>query len=300
MSQILRDFCIVKVKSVFRDETKFKGLNGMQILMSVIHNPQKHTMNCGIVTSVPTVLTQTPIIWEYYGIPSCEEVMPKTFKPLSDVKMEVRVGDKICFNYNSLLPNKHTTLYNHRFLSRKMELDENGIMYPYLYFKINYQSIFAAIRYEPINPESKPFDWHIEGKLIPIHLHGEPRYQHEDSLYKKTVQMIGSWTFIEPDKESWDDITRHIPVMLGDKQMLDETGQPKTQPLIVKSMPTQKYLVGWVRYVGSPLKGDDLEVSPGEYVMYRPATDTPVEFEGVEYHRMLQRNIVASFPLKTA
>lgn len=310
MPQIIRDFCIVKVKDVFKDETNFEGANGMKILMDTTFNPQKYTNNCGIVESIPIAMTREPIEFGYHGVPKYHENAPMVFKTNQEIQREVRVGDKVYFNYNALKPDHHERLYNSRYLYRKAEPDENGKMHNYLCFRITYNQIFAAVRYEKTLSSYADFDWRIEKKLKPFSVmesdshRSEDRYEYDGNIYKKTVQMIGSWTFIEPDVESWEDILVPVPETLNGVPVLDHLGRkvmkPKDQWIQTKLYPQTSYLSGWVRYVGSPLIGNVKELEEGMYVHYRPGADTVCSFEGKDYHRMMQTRVVGYVPYKKA
>jgi hypothetical protein len=302
--QITRDYCIVKVKKVFKDEAAFKGENGLNIYLDTTYEPNKHTNNCGYVESIPLTLSRSPLIWDYHGIPSYHETPPMGYKSVDDIQREIRVGDKVYFNYNCILPDGHETLYNSDWMFTKRE-EENGKIVAYQYFRIKYSSIYAAVRYESINPACKPFQWWMEDQLKPITIVGQLLYElDEQSHYRKTVDMIGSWVFVEPDIETWDDISIPVQETLNGIGLVNPDGskrmKPKEQWIVTKAAPAYRYLFGTVKFVGSPLRGLNKELSEGMYVMYRPKTDTPIEFEGIEYHRMLQSNITCYIPFKKA
>jgi len=302
--QILRDYCIVKVNKIFKDETNFTGVNGMKILMDVTFDPNKYTNCSGWVVSTPRILSRVPLIWKAYGIPAYHDSPKFDYMSVADIQMEIEVGDKVYFNYNCILPDLHTTLYNSDWICSVKE-EENGKLVEYQYFRIKYSSIYAAVRYERINQAAKPFKWWMESSLKPVQLAGEALYELDScSHYRKKVVMIGSWVFVEPDKETWDDISIPIPETLNGVQLVNSDGTPRMKPkeqwLVTKVAPDYRYLMGWVRFIGSPLKGCKCELSDGMYVMYRPNTDTSIEFEGVEYHRMLQYNVTGYIPYKKA
>jgi len=110
------------------------------------------------------------------------------------------------------------------------------------------------------------------------------------------VCMVGSYVFVEPDMESWEDISIPIPERLNGRIVVNADGstrmKPKEQWLVTKSMPSERYLRGWVRYSGSPLTGDKEFVRPGMYVYFQRFADTKIRFEGFDYFRMRQRHIL--------
>jgi hypothetical protein len=135
------------------------------------------------------------------------------------------------------------------------------------------------------------------------------RYERVDEhgfshIYKKEITMIGSYVLIEPDKETWEDISIPTAVVVNGKILMELDGKtpkmrPKEEWIVVKSMPTEKYLMGWVRFTGSPLKGDRAFLKPGMYVHFQRHADTKMMFEGKEYFRMRQRHVFAIDTSKT-
>ncbi len=122
------------------------------------------------------------------------------------------------------------------------------------FIKVRYDQVFCVIR---------------DGKIIPI----------------------GGNCLIDPDFESWEDIS--IPVPSG---LTNPDGspimKPKEQWLVTKSAPSYKYLKGFVRHVGSPLRGDNCEIREGQRIWYHRNADFMVKVEGREYFVIKQRHII--------
>lgn len=310
MRRELRDFVVVKVRSVFRDESVYEGHNKSKIFMDVTFNPQKHINNCGIVVSTPVDLSREPIYFKNTGIPAYNEDPPFDFRSMEDIVMKVKPGAKVYFNYNVLVPNIHDKLYNHRYAGKDYEQDPlTGEMVEWLFFRVKYSQIFCMVEYDKVNVHSKDFSWYFEKHLIKFTGTTDPgeapenRYDYEGNLYRKTITMIGSWVFVEPDKQTWDDISIPVPeTEFGLPKLDPKTGKPifkpKDQWIVKKSQPGNRYLFGWVRHVDDALKGDEKNLEAGDYVMYRPNADTPVDVEGMTFHRMIQENIAGKFPMK--
>ena len=181
---------------------------------------------------------------------------------------------------------------------------EDGKEVWYHYYRIKYQLCFAAVRYVPCSQGSPGFKWSqlpaVKKSLMTVYgpdgPHKEYRYFVGEDMYRKEIDMIGSYVFVEPDMETWDDISIPVPIRNKDgKVMTHPDGRvmmkPKDQWIVTKVMPETRYLRGWVKHVGKPLIGDSLELEPGMYVHFRRMADTYIRFEGENLYRMIQRNI---------
>jgi hypothetical protein len=312
--KILHEFAIVKVPTIFNDETKFKGLDGRQIMMNILHNPERHIRTYGIVTAVPETLTPTPLASDYTSAPAYHDKPANRrieWKTCQDIHLEVQVGDKVYFHWNCLLPDiQGGSRYNIMHMYNLKEV-ENGKEVLYYYFRVKYSLIYAAVRFEKINAGVRDFQWWMEPelKLMTTDLvddHGEAkkvtRMTYTDMAgdihsYAKKIIPIGSYVIVEPDKETWRDIS--IPVFAtgaNGKVILGKDGMPQLLPedkwIVTKEQPGLKYLQGWVKHVGTPLKGDKPFLEVGTYVMFQVHTNTIVTFEGEECFRMLQRHVI--------
>lgn len=104
------------------------------------------------------------------------------------------------------------------------------------------------------------------------------------------IIMIGGHTLIDPDFESWADIS--VPTY---SDLLDEDGKkivkPENQWLVTKSSPTYKHRTGFVKKVGKPLRGDKCEIKEGQKILYQTNADWMVRIEDRDYFVIKQRNI---------
>lgn len=105
------------------------------------------------------------------------------------------------------------------------------------------------------------------------------------------IIMIAGHCLVDPDFQSWEDIS--LPTysnLLGDdgKPLL----KPKEQWLVTKSAPTYKYLLGYVRHVGSPIRGDKTEVKVGQKIIYSKNADFMINVENRDYFLIHQRFIL--------
>lgn len=304
--KIFREHVIVKVPSIFIDETKYKGIDGKTLITNVLFNPERHVRCFGIVASVPDELFLYPISQKHIGAPAYNDYPPFEWKTNQDIQLEIQVGDKIYFHYNSLLPDQSGgNMWNKMFLFTLKE-QENGKEVKYHYFRVKYDLVYAAVRYEKTCATMTDFAWWMEPELKETkitRLSGEDGehteegtfYIYNENTYRKKVVMIGGYVFIEPDMESWDDISIPVAETINGVQILNPDGsvkmKPKEQWLVMKTMPGEKYLRGWVRHCGSPLKGDKEFLRPGMYVYFQRFADTHINFEGFDYFRLRQHYI---------
>jgi len=121
------------------------------------------------------------------------------------------------------------------------------------YYKVSYDQIICAVR---------------DGQIIPI----------------------ASYVLCDPDMESWEDIFVPTKSGLKDKHGKDIL-KPKDQWIQKKVKPEHKFLTAFVRHVGKPLKGDNLEFEVGQKIWYRRNADWMNKIEGRDYFVIRQRHI---------
>lgn len=135
----------------------------------------------------------------------------------------------------------------------------------------------------------EPF--HIEGS-------GDNQTIYLKILYERILCIVrdgeiipnATWTLVEPDMETWDDILipTYFPANLtGGKKVQ----RPKKEWLAMKSRPDAKLLQGFVRHVGPPLIGDELDLKQGQKILYKKDADFRVTIEGQEYFLIKQKDI---------
>lgn len=238
------NFVVFKTDTLHNEGTPFKGVGDKQIVIDSSFDPQRHVRTYGEVVSVPKHLDRFPISQKHKGLPAYHDSPAFSFKYLSDIAQEIKVGDRIYFHFNTIRPDNLI----------KTEVEDSKKVY---YFKVKYDQILCTVR---------------DGVIIPI----------------------GSYTLIEPDMETWEDIS--VPTYSNikgkdGKPML----KPKEQWLVKKVAPGAKYLLGFVRHVGTPLKGTECDVQAGDRIIYRRMADWRNIVEGKEYYAILHRHIVGKF-----
>lgn len=123
------------------------------------------------------------------------------------------------------------------------------------YFRIRYDQIFCAVR---------------EGKIIPI----------------------GSYVLVEPEYEEWKDILKPVYSTIR-----GEDGKfiplPESKWIQTKVAPDRKYLRGFVRHIGKPLKNDlEPTYKVGAHVIFHKNSDYTTVIEGLTCFPIAQRHIL--------
>lgn len=246
------NYIIFETDKLFNDHVR---INGRDIYFDPMFDPAKHVRTYGTVVQIPHRLTSIPIMQESNGVPYPIERTPFRYKYIKDIEMEVEVGDKIYFHFNTIIKMRENMIHEFK--------DKLGTPVRW-WFKVRYDQVICAVR---------------EGKIIPI----------------------GGYTLVEPDMESLDDILIPIAMVGADgKPLRDERGKailkPMDQWLQTKVQPSAKYMRGWVRHVGTPLKGDICEIEEGQLIYYKPNADWMNVIEGKEFYAIRQKHIVGRVP----
>ncbi len=140
MYKALTNFVIFKTDALFNSKATFKGVNGMDIVINHDFDPQKHARIYGEVVSVPQRLSHFPIMQENAGLPAYHEYSPFIYKYLDDIAMEVEIGDKIYFHFNTMITKGNI-------------IGEEGKHPNKTWFvKVRYDQIICAVRGDKIIP----------------------------------------------------------------------------------------------------------------------------------------------------
>lgn len=266
-----KDYCVVKVPRLLNKDVDVKGHNGLNILIEAHYNPEKHVNNVGEIVSMPVRLGSGKIGDSVDSIFSFEGK-----------------GQPIYYDTN---PNEVKWMSD---IDCELEVGQK------IWFK--YQAPVLAIKegtYEKVKDGDETY------YLIKVHIR-------DIFCFERDGQLVGNatWTLVEPDMESWDDILIPIPELENgqpkiryEKKFNEETGlmenipvpvmKPKDQWLQTKTEPQERFLRGFVRYVSKPLKGEEFDVTPGELILYEKNADFKVDIDGQSYFMIKQRHIYA-------
>lgn len=265
MLKSFQNYIVFKTDKMFEDKVKLGGKDGRELIFDPMFQPWLHVRTFGEVVDIPIHLGPQPMpMQEYVGTPEYFGYAPTKFKKLSDIEPEVEIGDKIYFHFNTVA-------------LKNMMLEEGEHPNKTYYFKVRYDQVICAVR-ESMTIGVIPDTFKADGGRTVKTTH-------------KRIIPIGSYTLVEPDYETWDDIL--IPTYTD---LVDEQGKkipkPKDKWIQTKVMPKYHELKGYVRHVGTPLKGDECQVNEGDHIIYRKNADWTVKIEGKDYFVIRQRHIL--------
>lgn len=137
-----QNYIVFKTDKLFENMVKYKGLNGRELVFDPSFDPQRHARLYGEVVSVPNFLTQSLMMQENRGLPAHHAYSPYEYKFLSDVQMEVKVGDRIYYHFNTIKTGNI--------------VQEDGV-HPHktYYLKVRYDQVICAVRKSIITQETK-------------------------------------------------------------------------------------------------------------------------------------------------
>lgn len=174
-----QNYVIFKTDAMFNDKVEFKGKDGTQIVIDPSFDPQKHVRTYGEVVSVPLYLSKRPIMQEHRGTPAPTDGSPFDYRFLCDVKMEVQVGDRIYFHFNTVS-------------MRNLVKEEGKHPHKTWYFKVSYDQIICVVR---------------DGQIIPIASYALvlPEYETWDDILHPTYTNLkdANGQFIPKPKDQW-------------------------------------------------------------------------------------------------
>lgn len=210
-----QNYIIFKTNEMFNSHVKFKGIGGKELVIDPSFDPQKHIRTYGEVVSVPLYLTKRPIMQESAGTPP-PSGSPFEYRYLSDIKQEVKVGDRIYFHFNTIVmrncvkeegehPNK--TWYFRVSYDQVICAVRNGNIIPiasYVLVKPDYETwddilhpTFTELRDPNGNPIPKPKDQWIQVKV-------KPEYHFLTAFVKYVGSPLGTDpTEITPGQKIW-------------------------------------------------------------------------------------------------
>jgi hypothetical protein len=224
------NYVLFKTDALFNDKVKIQG---NQIYFDPSFDPHRHVRIYGEVTQIPVKLKKIPIMQTHRGVPDYHDQTPFEYKYVSDIAMDVQVGDRIYFHFNIIMKLQAN-------LVKEIKAPGSSKVIEW-HFKVRYDQILVAVR---------------NGQIVPIgsYVLVEPDME---SLEEILIPIAATGADGKPLRD-------HLgqPIM-----------KPKDQWLQRKEKPTAKHMRGYVRHIGSPLIGDECEIKLGQMIYYRPNAD---------------------------
>lgn len=172
-----RDFIIFKTNKLFNTNTKYKGVGGREIELDPKFDAARHASIDGEVVSVPKVLSHIMLLQNHLGLPSYASKPTYQYRWMDDIAMEVQVGDKIYFHFNTIM----------NAIQRNEFIHVEGI-HPNRtwYVRVRYDQVFCAVR---------------EGKIIPIqgYTFVAPAFETWDDIARPTPQVVNGKVMLNRD-----------------------------------------------------------------------------------------------------
>lgn len=220
---------------------------------------------------------------KYKGIGGRELVIDPSFEPAKHVRIYGEVvsvpihmspGIPIAQDYRGIPSYHGQSPYSYKYLA---DIEPEVKVGDRIYFHFNTVAEKNFVQIDGVHPNRV---WYVKVRYDQIIC----------AVRDGVIIPIGGYTLVDPDFETWEDL--QVPTYSSIK---DKDGKPMLKPkdqwLVRKSTPGYKHLLGFVRHVGSPLRGDKCEVSVGQKIIYRRNADWMVHIEGRDYFVIKQRHI---------
>jgi len=222
------------------------------------------------------------------------------YKTTADIEQDVRVRDRVYVHFNSIVPENRIKNNDGRTIYKVAYHNVLCVVRDY-FFSINLDLIDSVKRegesYRECvdsfldNPDQDRFkgysvyDCKGVGKVGDNHGQFEIHNDHPFVKYinSPSIIPIGGYVLVEP---SYDGEVQDIG-MGYDKAKVSASG------LVIDLVSEPKQQEGIVRYVGTPLKGDEEIVKPGDKILYEKNADWLMKIEGKEYFVIRQRDLLA-------
>ncbi len=265
------NYIFVEVESKFNDEITTKSGSKLFVTTSSYtfddenttanYKPSMIQRHYGTVVGVPLRLTEEVKIRQVdpgQPQPSPDSGYEYQWKTLADFEPEVQEGDKIYFDYKTVLP-------------------ENEV--PYVgknIYKLLYYNAICVVRsgvtvtYENTQIAKNK----ITGDSITMHnpIHSEPF---------STIIPLAGHVLVEP---LWEEGVEDLGN--GKRGKITKSG------IVSELHDKPEPLRGRVAFVGSPMKEESTDIEQGDKVIYLPHADFEVEIEGKTYYAMRYWEII--------
>lgn len=111
------------------------------------------------------------------------------------------------------------------------------------------------------------------------------------SVRDGSIIMQGDWCLVEPNVETWEDISIPTPFVMNGQPLTNPDGsirmRPKEEWIVKKSQPENKPLEAFMRHF-SPF----CDLQQGDKIIYNYGANWPMKVEGVEYFAVLKEDVL--------
>lgn len=262
--QAPKNHIFIKVDSEHNDEVETKS--GIRLFLTTKrfavddetsnanHKPMMLQRNYGIVFGKPGELDNTALV---------RQIDPGQPAPSRYISAD-RIKEELDYNPNALIDSNSTLpLFEHKWVTcddLEMEVQEGDKIY-FHHNTISSQNIVS----------------YLGDKIYKL------PYHHALCVVRdaKIISIAGT-VLIEP---LWEDGVED----LGD----GKKGKMTASGIVTELHDKPKYLHGLVKFVCSPIKGESVDLIPGDKIIYIPNADYEVEIEGKKYYVMKYWDILA-------
>lgn len=317
--QAPKNHIFIKVDSEHNDEVETKS--GIRLFLTTKrfavddetsnanHKPMMLQRNYGIVFGKPGELDNTALV---------RQIDPGQPAPSRYISAD-RIKEELDYNPNALIDSNSTLpLFEHKWVTcddLEMEVQEGDKIYfhhntissqnivSYLgdkIYKLPYHHALCVVR-DIVNPGYRTAldmdkgirdnaGWIVWDKkdvhalrgplpetLLSVHIN----LRENKNLYRLLIPIAGT-VLIEP---LWEDGVED----LGD----GKKGKMTASGIVTELHDKPKHLHGLVKFVCSPIKGESVDLVPGDKIIYIPNADYEVEIEGKKYYVMKYWDILA-------
>lgn len=267
--QILHDFFIVLIDKKYNSDQTPTGILTLNeaYMEDKAEGHLKHRRQFGVVIGTPAIFTDTLVDVIVPGMPE-----PRIFVSADHMQEKANMGfSKLPQYYPSSYDEfPQVTLLD---IAQKTDIRKGDKIY-----------------FDYMSTEDKRFlGPHRDGNLYQIRV---------DEVYcsvrivdgKPQIITQGEWCLVEPDFETWEDITspngvitKAAPGAKFEPTFDDETGDQVDWKMVIEG----KYLQGFVRHISNRKN-----VKAGDKIMYERNADYVVNIEGTAYYVMKESDLL--------
>jgi hypothetical protein len=242
-------YAIVEVDGRYEEKTGFKGVDGKELIADTRYEPLKFVKTFGKVVQIPFAMGERPIRQIPVGFPGYG---PQRGQSIQDAHAALYAIGGV-YKWQKLSD-----------IQQEVKIGDT------IWFNRTVLNNPANLIEEYKDEDGSKFIFKVDYDLIICVDNGE-----EDPT------MIGGWCLLEPKYEEF----RVMPTFtdLTDKEG-NKIPKPKSEWLVFGVTPKIEKFIARLKYFGTPLKGDELELENDLKVFIRPRSQHfTYKFKGMDY-----------------